>query len=432
MAYETEISDCSTSAYIKGTRRAGGICGISKVDVTISNCTNSGTVLCDPKESQAVSGGIVGAIAEYTNIENCTNSGKISAQYSAGGICGNTDSDDLSCIIGCSNSGEIFAEDSASGICGDGSNIDISCSFNTGKITSSIAGGIGGYLVKSYISYCYNTGELVGVSQSASAGGICAGIYQSYISNSYNIGKLSLPENVSIDENLVGGIVAFGSFEEANITDCFYDESCIQTSEAYISLMGTPLPTEDFKSGKAAYLLMLAEIDTENLTFDDFVWGQTLRGENKEDYPVLNGAKVYEYGYGIYSNVSPLEFGILEYIPKNGSADLVVLNVPQDGSYYLMINGENVRSASVLDAIKLDVSLDLIKLDPVLPNEQAVVVEEEETPKDIRTSSGDDGGPASMITVYLDKVPDFKSGTRLMLWDSLTTITPLCEAFTVR
>ncbi|MDD4686274.1 MAG: GLUG motif-containing protein, partial [Clostridia bacterium] len=138
----------------------------------------------------------IGGIAGYTNevtITNCHNYANIFGQNYLGGITGYTYT---VTILNCHNGGNI--------------------SSNTNNYTGYIGGLVGYAHYDTYITNCYNTGNING-SIRENVGGLVGFInYYGYIINCYNAGEVT-------GGNSVGGIV--GRVEGANIINCYNTET---------------------------------------------------------------------------------------------------------------------------------------------------------------------------------------------------------------
>ena len=179
---EMVISGCENKAAVtsNSTNDVYGIGGIvgynSGHKVAITNCINSGAITGTHETA-----GIIG-YSDHSEISNCTNSGAVSGFATVGGIVGKMGGGS---IVSCKNTATVKAS-KARDIDGDGNldgaylggiagwiagNVD-NC-YNSGTVTtetswgnSNIVGGIVGYLVKGKtVSYCYNSGTIVGSSQ---------------------------------------------------------------------------------------------------------------------------------------------------------------------------------------------------------------------------------------------------------------------------
>lgn len=156
----TTIYNCANECNVKSTLYAGGIAGYA--DVLVEGCSNRGTVKI-VSDGQAYAGGIVG----YSRgVRNCFNSGDVSAVSNAsasssnnvyaGGISGRAQS--YSYISSCYNSGNVYSESVsistiAAGISPNGT---ISYCHNGGTVKarySEMAYGLGS------ASFSYNTGQ---------------------------------------------------------------------------------------------------------------------------------------------------------------------------------------------------------------------------------------------------------------------------------
>lgn len=179
---EMVISGCENKAAVtsNSTNDVYGIGGIvgynSGHKVAITTCINSGAITGTHETA-----GIIG-YSDHSEISNCTNSGAVSGFATVGGIVGKMGGGS---IVSCKNTATVKAS-KARDIDGDG-NLDgaylggiagwiagnVNNCYNSGTVTtetswgySNIVGGIVGYLVNGKtVSYCYNSGTIVGSSQ---------------------------------------------------------------------------------------------------------------------------------------------------------------------------------------------------------------------------------------------------------------------------
>ena len=201
---EMVISGCENKAAVtsNSTNDVYGIGGIvgynSGHKVAITNCINSGAITGTHETA-----GIIG-YSDHSDISNCTNSGAVSGFATVGGIVGKMGGGS---IVSCKNTATVKAS-KARDIDGDG-NLDgaylggiagwiagnVNNCYNSGTVTtetswgnSNIVGGIVGYLVNGKtVSYCYNSGNVVG---SDNIGGI-VGINNGTVSYCYQDGALN-------------------------------------------------------------------------------------------------------------------------------------------------------------------------------------------------------------------------------------------------
>lgn len=201
---EMVISGCENKAAVtsNSTNDVYGIGGIvgynSGHKVAITNCINSGAITGTHETA-----GIIG-YSDHSEISNCTNSGAVSGFATVGGIVGKMGGGS---IVSSKNTATVKAS-KARDIDGDG-NLDgaylggiagwiagnVNNCYNSGTVTtetswgnSNIVGGIVGYLVNGKtVSYCYNSGNVVG---SDNIGGI-VGINNGTVSYCYQDGALN-------------------------------------------------------------------------------------------------------------------------------------------------------------------------------------------------------------------------------------------------
>lgn len=165
------ITNCTNHGNVNAAINAGGITGMLSTTSTIKGCKNTGNI----KSVNNASGGIIGILGINVTVENCFNSGIISGPC-AGGVVG-------------ANPGTF-----------DG-NPRIKLSGNTGRVAGDWAGGgivgkLGDYVdtgytygytpsVNSYISGCWNSGEVSG----GYSGGIAA-VAIGKIDKCFNFGRI--------------------------------------------------------------------------------------------------------------------------------------------------------------------------------------------------------------------------------------------------
>lgn len=204
---EMVISGCENKATVtsNSTNDVYGIGGIvgynSGHKVAMTNCINSGAITGTHETA-----GIIG-YSDHSEISNCTNSGAVSGFATVGGIVGKMGGGS---IVSCKNTATVKAS-KARDIDGDG-NLDgaylggiagwiagnVNNCYNSGTVTtetswgnSNIVGGIVGYLVNGKtVSYCYNSGTIVGSSQIGGIIGYLPGALTT-VTYCYHSGKIN-------------------------------------------------------------------------------------------------------------------------------------------------------------------------------------------------------------------------------------------------
>ena len=271
----------------------------------------------------------VGGVCGYNisgTITNCYNTGKVSVSSTsaiyAGGVCGWNGG----AITNCYNTGKVTSTSDAyaGGVCGVNGGEIKSC-YNTGEVTDTAtsyayAGGVCGCNVGE-ITNCYNEGLVNASGNTVYAGGVCgdndiqSGSGTPTIANCYSTGSVTAnvtdTTGTSNSGTAYAGGVCGSNGDEATIANCYFD-STVYNGEAVGNNNGGTVSanvigktTEQFNSGEVAYLL------SQGCTVDDIllggsVWGQTLSGKGKQDYPVLGGLPVY-FRDEVYTNT----YGIL-------------------------------------------------------------------------------------------------------------------------
>lgn len=114
--YSTTIKDCSNSGDVTGYRYAGGIAGNLSSDSSIINCTNSGNVTC----AGSGAAGMAANVGNGCAITACSNSGTIkSTGTNVGGIAGDVANAKIS---NCYNSGKVICSQVYGSVVGNVSN----------------------------------------------------------------------------------------------------------------------------------------------------------------------------------------------------------------------------------------------------------------------------------------------------------------------
>ena len=217
------ISNCTNSGTIVAVyQQVGGIIGSSYKKegatnkVTIINCDNSGKVSTGDSEklTTVCAGGIIGMANTETIIDNCTNSGNITAnRQKAGGIVGSQESGKGE-IKNCTNNGYITTTNNGvGGIIGYiESQNDIDNCTNNGNLMApeGMMGGIVGRQNAGTIMNCTNNGEVT-------TGGSCAGGISGYQVDG-TIGKCINNGKIEVGTQRAGGIV--GQQQAGEINNC--------------------------------------------------------------------------------------------------------------------------------------------------------------------------------------------------------------------
>ena len=205
-----EIS--STGTYV------GGVVGFALKKVSISASYNSATITHNNTAVEQVNlGGVVGCLNDECEIVNSYNEGEIvSSGDCVGGLVGMASN---SVIDNSYNTKTITAHSTIGGVVGMTRSSKITNSYNNGdiklsllvkvfgKYVNGIIGGIVGDNTLTSISYCNNTGKIVGEYEEepvdvSYVGGIAGKNYQSNITITFNKGVVG-----STDSQYVGGIV---------------------------------------------------------------------------------------------------------------------------------------------------------------------------------------------------------------------------------
>ena len=304
----------------------GGITGF--LSGNIINSYNIGTVSSEYCNS---TGGISGYMYYGSSIENCYNTGVIkNSSYKAtalktikdtndnsvGGICGYTDSRGFSSIANCYNEGEIYGSNYAGGIVGwlRGSDSVIKKCRNEANISavngrynalsSACAGGVCGYSDENTaIESCFGKGKMTFKVDSSKTsgriyGGGISGFNNGMIINScaYVSGCSASATNNSTTEQyrFYGGIAGKNTSLASFVNNFSYINrnglTLTNNSVAqYTGYDGYSTTSEEFASGKIAYLLNRYTSSRENDWYQNVTRGET------DAYPVLDASHYTVY-----------------------------------------------------------------------------------------------------------------------------------------
>ncbi len=273
--YDSTVSDVGFFGQM-GLSQSGSYYGMIK-NLTIEDSYFNGS---------SCVGGIVGTNGGGT-IQNCLNHSTIISSGSAGGITGYSDGPLLDCV----NTGIVRGKAGVGGIAGQIVDSDITRCTNSGEVTSfkgavgsgiSVGGIVGLKAQSGTISYCTNLGAITGVTD---VGGIAGTHERDRVINCLNSGSVTGTSSVGgISGYLRSGSVQncfdngtgsiFGSCPSGTLSSCYYFADSETDSQSGI----TAVNLKQCRSGEVAFLLGSA-------------WGQII---GKEDFPVLNGMKVYK------------------------------------------------------------------------------------------------------------------------------------------
>ena len=197
-AWDSEITGCSSEAYLDCELATGGVGGVAGTlhHSSLSDSRNEGVIRYMGSEVGSC-GGVAGYVSE-SRLEKCANEGSVSGAGDAGGIAGTMNHagmEEAGVLDGCVNSGAVTGEKGrVGGIVGNlyagyGEAAVTGCG-NTGEITSDgYVGGLIGYVsaAKTFVdnkagnvgmvtvSDCYNQGAVTlgNGYDSGFAGGLC-------------------------------------------------------------------------------------------------------------------------------------------------------------------------------------------------------------------------------------------------------------------
>lgn len=335
---EMVISGCENKAAVtsNSTNDVYGIGGIvgynSGHKVAITNCINSGAITGTHETA-----GIIG-YSDHSEISNCTNSGAVSGFATVGGIVGKMGGGS---IVSCKNTATVKAS-KARDIDGDG-NLDgaylggiagwiagnVNNCYNSGTVTtetswgnSNIVGGIVGYLVNGKtVSYCYNSGTIVGSSQIGGIIGYLQGALTT-VTYCYHSGKINSVWN---ENNVAKGSLGYITGNDTSVLD-----SCwILPGASTDSASSTKIKTNGRKLEVGQYRYVPAIIDD----YSTYGWTDILTKN-------INGFRVQE-------SVNPGASQFFESKKGSNSTTHLTPNKTESSNQANALNRDNTDSFTI-------------------------------------------------------------------------------------
>ncbi len=335
---EMVISGCENKAAVtsNSTNDVYGIGGIvgynSGHKVAITNCINSGAITGTHETA-----GIIG-YSDHSEISNCTNSGAVSGFATVGGIVGKMGGGS---IVSCKNTATVKAS-KARDIDGDG-NLDgaylggiagwiagnVNNCYNSGTVTtetswgnSNIVGGIVGYLVNGKtVSYCYNSGTIVGSSQIGGIIGYLPGALTT-VTYCYHSGKINSVWN---ENNVAKGSLGYITGNDTSVLN-----SCwILPGASTDSASSTKIKTNGRKLEVGQYRYVPAIIDD----YSTYGWTDILTKN-------INGFRVQE-------SVNPGASQFFESKKGSNSTTHLTPNKTESSNQANALNRDNTDSFTI-------------------------------------------------------------------------------------
>lgn len=335
---EMVISGCENKAAVtsNSTNDVYGIGGIvgynSGHKVAITNCINSGAITGTHETA-----GIIG-YSDHSEISNCTNSGAVSGFATVGGIVGKMGGGS---IVSCKNTATVKAS-KARDIDGDG-NLDgaylggiagwiagnVNNCYNSGTVTtetswgnSNIVGGIVGYLVNGKtVSYCYNSGTIVGSSQIGGIIGYLPGALTT-VTYCYHSGKINSVWN---ENNVAKGSLGYITGNDTSVLN-----SCwILPGASTDSASSTKIKTNGRKLEVGQYRYVPAIIDD----YSTYGWTDILTKN-------INGFRVQE-------SVNPGASQFVESKKGSNSTTHLTPNKTESSNQANALNRDNTDSFTI-------------------------------------------------------------------------------------
>lgn len=371
------IKNLSVAGYVESYAEAAGL-AVWAENSTIQNCTNQCEVKSTDSGNNTTSylieiGGLVANVDGDTVIKECSNEGWIHGGYSAGGIFGSKRYSGEVKILDCRNEGTVRSSNFAGGIAGTQNGGTVSRCQNTGNVSSiRTAGGICGLFQAGLIELSWNEGKVEGTGTYSDgtmyAGGVC-GQTSGTIRNCYNTGE-GIWAGKSGSTSYAGGVCGYLYGEDARLESCFSSETGKNSDDfrKYIlggkdygvtddSVKNCPAEGNGNSSGEWTYVLQSGQ--------QDLIWGQTLKGESKDKYPVLltsvdlseeekAAKKVYRVQFYQEGEIKEPDYRNVSYVQYGNATG--VTKCPNPYAHWSMKDGTEFTADTPLDG-DLDVYL---------------------------------------------------------------------------
>lgn len=298
-----EIKDVIVKdSYFKGRHQVGGVCGYNYG--TISNCSNTGTVIGIGFHV----GGVCGTNQENSTIENCYNTGTVSGGDHVGGVCGDNNAKGI--ISNCNNTGTI------SGIYND-SKIGGMCGTNNGTIQYKRTGLTNGSYGTICMPYGVKAGDRIGAKFYSIAGKTTDG------------GKVTAIYLEEVTGDLAAGQpYIFRATAEEMTCKCSTDDE--QDAQTVNGLVGT-YKVLDVPEGENNYILKDNKIYKRG--------SQNWKIAANRAYIKMD--KVGEYNPGSSAPARTIKIGVSD----DGTTGIGGVTVENDGEYY-NLQGQRVAAPS--------------------------------------------------------------------------------------
>ena len=328
---------------------AGGVAGYAG-GTNIVNATNNGNI---------VGGSNVGGIVGYavnSNITTVTNTQQVVGMSNVGGIVGEFNSLGKS-VSGATNSGAITSSNTAAGIVGKLTEGSISGSKNTGRVTASVATTIGGYTgaflggiagwANGNVNKCYNEGEITTVTSSWGHSNIVGGIV-GFLVNGKTVSYCYNSGNVVGSDN-IGGIVGINN---GTVSYCYQDGAL---NDLYLGTSPSNFITSN--GGAIEHCWILPGASQTGFNQDTTPNGRKLEvGQNKyvpatiadyAEHSWLDILTVEINGFRVQESVNPSQDQFFE--SKKGSNSTIYLtpNKTENNNQANALNRDNTASFTV-------------------------------------------------------------------------------------
>lgn len=300
-------------------------------------------------------GGVVG-YAKNTSIEGATNTATVNAGSNVGGIVGEFNSLGKS-VSGAANSGAITSSNTAAGIVGKLTEGSISGSKNTGRVTASVAtiidgetgaflGGIAGW-ANGNVNKCYNEGEITTVTSSWGHSNIVGGIV-GFLVNGKTVSYCYNSGNVVGSDN-IGGIVGINN---GTVSYCYQDGAL---NDLYLGTSPSNFITSN--GGAIEHCWILPGASQTGFNQDTIPNGRKLEvGQDKYKPATVGDYQTFDWqniltveinGFRVQESVNPNQNQFFESKKGSNSTTYLTPNKTENINQANALNRDNTASFTV-------------------------------------------------------------------------------------
>lgn len=430
------ISSCTNIGTITGAYRTGGIIGDTKNN-TISGCSNSGNLSSSGTDSNySFSGGIIGLSEGGDKISNCSNAANFSnTGVNTGGIAGKLNVNATTEIKDCYNTGTInltkITDTNIGGIAGTMDVKMVNC-YNSGAVTGyAVVGGIAGNAgangsTTASMNSCYNTGNITSTraNNSTHTGGIVGQSLNALIKLCYNTGTITGQTGGGNVGGIVGNLSNSTTTSNAVVTDC-YNTGIVTgytgRASGIIGVINNAKVLNSYSVGTAQYGCVGYVTGTNS--YNNLYYANAVNGGGSSNVPNINGITVLTSADFVSNNNAA---GLLnaKHVDLDGTTVTPAKVWSCDGSKTIFADAVNFPVQQYIIIVGGTTYTEYVKLAPADLMNVIVASYEGSSLKDVSYQSG-----VAVASGSFTVKANFVTGDniKIMFWDGFVKAKPLCS-----